>query len=352
MPHVQLPQILSDVEDALAWCRTHLPSLLSPDVIDIDAYVAAGDSAGGTLSTLSGIYLDPRPRVVIDVFGVVDMTDPHFFTPFTPEKLALPFVQDLEPRDRAEQARSLADRDESRAEVICPWDWELEPKMSEADLRVFWGKPDFKVEAKHRYRMDLNKVLNRDASRMNLLLQREKYGSDQAFFEDVKKRWSVLHMLDTLETGSKQYTPTFILHGDADNAVPVEQSYKLEEKLRAMGVEVEAVYCPGGEHCFENKIEVSLPTWSACTSAPSGSSVLLNVPPSSQVEDRPRRAAADVDGGQQLTSSGQRMRVGTDTLPRAWPLSRSTLGSEGADRRARIVLLCAAHGQQTADYLD
>lgn len=250
MPHVQMPQIMSDVHDALAWCRSQLPSILSPDSIDIDAYVAAGDSAGGTLSTLCGMYLSPRPRVVIDVFGVVDFTDPHFYTPFTPEKIALPFVQDIEPRDRAEQAKSLAERDESKAEVICPWDWEL--KMSEEDLRVFWGTPDFNVEPKHRYRMDLNKVLNRDATRLTLLLQREKHESDEAFFADVKKRWSVLHMLDDVE----QYPPTFILHGDADDAVPVQQSYDLEKKLQAKGVDVEAVYCPGGEHCFENKIEV------------------------------------------------------------------------------------------------
>jgi acetyl esterase/lipase len=253
LPEVQMPGIFDDITDALAWCRSNLPSILGADDIDIDAYVAAGDSAGGTLSSLCGALLRPRPRVVIDVFGVTDMTDPFFYAKLSPERLALPYLQDLEPRDREEQKRSLASRDESKAEFICPWDWELEPNMSEDDLRIFWGTPDFKVEPKHRYRMDLNKYLNREGERLPLLLmQRERYDDEEAFFADVRKRWSAFHMAD------ETYPPTFILHGDADNAVPVEQSYRFEKRLKELSVPVQAVYCPGGEHCFENKIEVSL----------------------------------------------------------------------------------------------
>ena len=257
LPHVQMDEIMRDITDALDWCLGRLPSIVGEDSIDLDAYVAAGDSAGGTLSSLCGSLLNPRPRVVIDVFGVTDMTDPFFYRKLSADRLALPYLQDIEPRDREDQARSLASRDQSLAEVICPWDWELEPNMSEEDLRVFWGTPDFKVEPKHRYRMDLNKVLNRDGSRLSLLLQREKYDSEEAFLEgphdlllDVRQKGSADHL------ASETYPPTFILHGDADNAVPVEQSYRFEKRLKELGVEVEAVYCPGGEHCFENKIEV------------------------------------------------------------------------------------------------
>ena len=55
----------------------------------------------------------------------------------------------------------------------------------------------------------------------------------------------------------RAYPPTFILHGTNDHAVPVEQSYGFEKRLKELGVKVGARYCPGGEHCFENKIEVS-----------------------------------------------------------------------------------------------
>lgn len=263
MPHVQMPGILSDVQDAFAWCRSNLPSLVGGhDAIDIDAYVAAGDSAGGTISTLCGIYLSPRPRVVIDVFGVTDMTDSHFYRVPDADRLALPYLQDLDPgRDRAEQKRFLEDRDESKAEVICPWDWELE--MDLKDLEVFWGvraeEYDLGDSGKYRYRMDLNKYLNRTASRMTLLLQREKYEEDAEgeaeFWRDVKEKWSVEHVVK--ERKDAEYPPTFFLHGTGDTAVPVEQSYRLEEVLNGLGVPTGSAYCEGGEHCFENKIEVS-----------------------------------------------------------------------------------------------
>jgi dipeptidyl aminopeptidase/acylaminoacyl peptidase len=42
--------------------------------------------------------------------------------------------------------------------------------------------------------------------------------------------------------------PTLIVHGDADQAVPLAQSHDLEAKLRAAGVPVEVIVVPGGGH--------------------------------------------------------------------------------------------------------
>ncbi len=56
------------------------------------------------------------------------------------------------------------------------------------------------------------------------------------------------------------YPPTFILHGTADSAVPVEQSRAFEAKCKQVGIPIDARYCEGGEHCFENKIEVVIRT--------------------------------------------------------------------------------------------
>jgi hypothetical protein len=189
--------------------------------------------------------------------------------------------------------------------------------MSEEDLRVFWGTPDFKVEPKHRYRMDLNKVLNRDGSRLSLLLQREKYDSEEAFLEDVRKKWSAYHLAD------ETYPPTYILHGDADNAVPVEQSYRFEKRLKELGVEVEAVYCSGGEHCFENKIEV-------CPTGPSWFLACGVI--HSAYMSRQKRVAGNLLAGE--TIRALRTTVGTATLRPAWPLWRGT-SVESSDRRSK-----------------
>jgi dienelactone hydrolase len=40
----------------------------------------------------------------------------------------------------------------------------------------------------------------------------------------------------------------FLFHGDADEAVDIEQSYKLKDALERAGKEVEAHYTPGGDH--------------------------------------------------------------------------------------------------------
>jgi len=55
--------------------------------------------------------------------------------------------------------------------------------------------------------------------------------------------------------GKKSYPPTFFLHGTADMAVPVEQSYRMAGRLRGMGVPVGEAYCEGGLHCFEQAFE-------------------------------------------------------------------------------------------------
>ena len=47
------------------------------------------------------------------------------------------------------------------------------------------------------------------------------------------------------------------MHGDVDEAVPVSQSIKMEERLK--GLEVETVMCvePGGTHVYDQVYSVS-----------------------------------------------------------------------------------------------
>jgi acetyl esterase/lipase len=45
--------------------------------------------------------------------------------------------------------------------------------------------------------------------------------------------------------------PFLLIHGDADAVVPVEQSERMDERLRAAGAPSEFVRVPGAEHCFD-----------------------------------------------------------------------------------------------------
>lgn len=238
--------------DAYTWCRSNLPNILGEENIDLDAFLTAGDSAGGTMSTLLPHYMNPRPRVVIDVFGVVDPTWDKFLTPSSHHE---PYLRD---RDEGKMEKMVNDKDKGNAEFICPWDWELEPNMSEDDLRLFWGMPDFKVKEKHYERMDLNKYLAKKGIRFTLLHERDKFEKgeegEKEFLKHLKSQSSYWLLMDNKGKG---YPPTFFLHGTGDNAVPVEQSYQMAKALKELGVDIGEKYCPGGEHCFENKIEVS-----------------------------------------------------------------------------------------------
>ena len=248
MPECSLEDQIDDLKDSFKWCREHLPSIVGAGTIDIETYVVAGDSAGGTHSTLMGHFLQPRPKVVIDVFGVVDMTDPVYWN-VRPDFVPLPYIH---PRNEQELDQHLKSRDKSQAVVTSAWRWELEPNLSVDRLRLFWGAPDYTpTDEKDFFRQDAYNYCNRIKHRMRILFRHEECANDEQVKERAKAR-SSLYLLDE----ATSYPPTFILHGTGDTAVPVEQSYRFVEKLKEKGIPCGAAYCPGGEHSFENAIEV------------------------------------------------------------------------------------------------
>lgn len=123
--------------------------------------------------------------------------------------------------------------------------------MDPDDLRSFWGIPDWTTADKHLFRMDMNNYISLKDTRFEWLYRKDTFGSEDEYVQ-YQKSVSPYHLLDHTKT----YPPTFVLHGTGDSAVPVEQSYKFVDKLKGMGAEVDARYKEGGEHCFENNIEV------------------------------------------------------------------------------------------------
>lgn len=260
-PHVDLCEILDDCSDALAWCRSNLPAH-APGV-DVDALVVGGDSAGGTLSTLCGHLFSPRPRAVLDVFGLVDPAEPALQRHLSEERRA-----DFAPSGKFtlhELRLALSEREPADAAVCAPWTWELD--MPTADLASFWGT-DFEVDREAaEMRMDMVRVAQRDNQLFRVLVRREMYASDQEFIEALQQL-SSFHMLSKPPRGAVPcdkakyvYPPTAFIHGEKDRTVSVKQSQKMAKQLAAMGVPVNEAYDPEGDHCFESQIEVSLQRW-------------------------------------------------------------------------------------------
>jgi acetyl esterase/lipase len=68
-PEVKLPDIATDLDDALQWVREKGPALLK---IDPDRMVVAGGSAGGFCSFLAVTRMKHKPRAVVSYWGYGD----------------------------------------------------------------------------------------------------------------------------------------------------------------------------------------------------------------------------------------------------------------------------------------
>lgn len=250
-PQVSFTDQVGDMTDAYAWLREHLPGIVGADRVNLDAFVVAGDSAGGAASTLLGHILKPAPKAVIDCFGVTDFVTSAHGVPGT--AFQVPYLK--KDRTDAEVEKAAADRDPRNASWCGAWSWELEG-MTQDELRIFWGAPDYQVtDANDWMRMDLNAWISKKHMRYQIMFRKDEVGDE--VYEQMLKDYSPYLMLD--EPERKTYPPTFILHGTADSAVPVQQSYNFEKKLKEKGVPVGARYAEGLEHSFENIVHVCLP---------------------------------------------------------------------------------------------
>ena len=243
-PQVTIDDQVQDSIESIKWCREHLPGILGRDKVDVDRYVICGESAGGVLVTLMGIHLSPPPRAIIDVYGVVDFLDPYMNRqrrqdlPFWHGEFTVEEIKEL-----------LADRDRANC-LTDSLSWNEDEKCSEEKISELWA-----TDFKYNRRIRLQKALHQYCS---IRGNPNSHQGERFKTPEERPHWlksvSALHLLDATST----YPPTAFLHGTADEAVPLEQSKKMAEKLREMGVLTVECYAPGGPHVFDNVYTVSL----------------------------------------------------------------------------------------------
>lgn len=78
-PQVGVQDIFEDVQDCIAFIRTELAKHTGPDVLDTQRLAVSGSSAGGYLSLLAGLYIDPKPKVILCIYPITDPLG-NFFT--------------------------------------------------------------------------------------------------------------------------------------------------------------------------------------------------------------------------------------------------------------------------------
>ncbi|KAF4458220.1 alpha beta-hydrolase [Fusarium albosuccineum] len=79
-PQVGLKDILEDVRDCIAFIRTELAKYTGDGTLDCNRLAVLRCSAGGYLSLLAGLYIDPKPKVLLCLYPITDPLGEFFRT--------------------------------------------------------------------------------------------------------------------------------------------------------------------------------------------------------------------------------------------------------------------------------
>ncbi|KAK5122582.1 hypothetical protein LTR85_003845 [Meristemomyces frigidus] len=205
-PQVGVAEIFEDVKDCVAFIRSRLDKFAGEGVVDTTRLAVSGSSAGGYLAFLAGLYIEPKPKVILPIYPITDPLG-TFFTTSQPH----PFGggrTDPEP---------LAEFLDPNAEVVAN-------------------------SAEDSKRNQLYFVMMQEANLASLL--RIKPGDDT--FRIAKKVYE------------RKLPPTYVVHGDADGAVGVEQADEVVGVMVGLGMEVQYERLHGIDHLFDRDAKYQL----------------------------------------------------------------------------------------------
>lgn len=198
-PEVKLPEIIVDIEDAFRWLREKGPALLH---IDPARLVVAGGSAGGYLTLMTGLRVQPRPRALVAYYGYGDV-DGDWYTKPSVHYRKQPLVSDAQAR------RGVGGK------------------------VVTGSEPGFDRTARGQYYLYL---------RQNGLWTKEVTGFDPQTERPKLDPYCPVRSL------TAEFPATMLIHGTADTDVPYELSVEMAQALERHKVPHELVTVPGAGH--------------------------------------------------------------------------------------------------------
>ncbi len=197
-PESPLPEIIADVEDALKWVHDKGPELFRADP---DRVAVAGGSAGGYLTLTVGFRAKPRPAALVSFWGYGELVGPWYSEP--------------SPHPRHNKVK--VSREEAYRQVGA------EPVADARDRKGNGGA---------------------------FYLYCRQTGSWPKAVSgwDPHKEAEKFAPFMPLKNVTRDYPPTFLLHGEADTDVPYEQSLLMAAELKRHGVKHRLIGIPKGEH--------------------------------------------------------------------------------------------------------
>ena len=195
-PETKLVGIIDDLEDAYRWMRADGSRRFG---IDRDRIAAAGGSAGGYLTLMTGICCDPRPRALVSYYGYGDIDGPWYAAP-----------------DAFYRKQKLVAKEEALSQV------ENHPISDPPSGR---NRGSFYLYC-----------------RQNGLWPKEVTGHDP----HAEPRWFDLYC--PVRNVTTMYPPALLIHGTEDTDVPYQESKDMDAKLTEIGVEHRFITVNGAGH--------------------------------------------------------------------------------------------------------
>lgn len=200
-PESKLPAIKEDIEDLLIWLKG--PEVKEFD-FDPERIAVIGSSAGGYLALLTGT-LPVRPKTIVSFYGYGDILGDWYQkpSPYFSKMTAVPEVL----------ARQLIQNE----------------TISESPIE-------------RRYAIYL------------FCRQQGKWIDYVTNFSSIKGEEN-LDEFCPLKNIDVDYPPTLLIHGNADDDVPYEQSMLMSEELSKVGVDNKLLTIENGKHSFDESME-------------------------------------------------------------------------------------------------
>lgn len=197
-PEVRLPDIAEDLRDAFHWLHTEGPRLFQ---VDTRRVVVAGGSAGGFLTMLAGVIVQPRPTALLAYWGYGDLDSEWA-------------------RAKSVNHGAPVSREEALGAVH--------------QGRVLTNTDDVAVgKARGNYYRHLRQTGGWAAA---------VTGMDPVRELERLKPYCPVRLI------TRDYPPILMVHGTEDTDVPYACSSDMSRELTRHGVKHELITVPGGEH--------------------------------------------------------------------------------------------------------
>ncbi len=198
-PGARIDEIVSDVKDGLQWLKTVGVKRFG---VDSSRMLVAGASAGGYLTLMSGIIMNPPPKALISYWGFGDIDG----------------------------------------------DWCNAPNenygknLKEADGQAIWKAVGKQVLTQ------TNQKNGRAQSNLFLDLKGKGGWGGMMTGHDPKTDRDKMAPYSPIRNLTPAYPPVLLLHGTKDDDVPYERSTDMAKALEKVGVENELITIEGGGH--------------------------------------------------------------------------------------------------------